>query len=881
MKSILILLTLVTFSQNVLERNFQNNIFNKKYFGIPEKVFFLSPTHILMADANSYSLLNTSKNELEYIRSETMDSFEINSLNQLILYNQKKASIYTIDPFTDTLIKSTSISHINLKDVIITKTGVYFVKENQIIFQKENQIEEIEKTLENKIIIKLKLDSSNANQFHLFTFSKDSSEICLHSIDLNLQSINQLNCFPKNLFDSQQNDVLDIYINEKNELVQIYPNFYQVNEFKTIVNEDLSLKSSMEKLQIVQNLQDVPSCYNSKSGSIEITCQQNKPIIKTTLSSQPDTVHIIEIDSHDWVTNAFISPDNQYVLLSTRFATLILFNVNQHKTIMNRDESLNNINEVIFLQKSRNLEDQQFLHTYETYLNNKNIIAAWALRLKHSIRFFIDTLIGFQTNLGKFLTGLINGNIQSAFGTIFDFNNQDPLLKTLHTSKVAIIFTKSGKIWTYDMETSNLSNSISLIASYKPVHEGTINFAEINSKSACFVSKLNKYQILLNCKNNQNLKSTKILSNTLELIDYSESVIEETPQYLFDINPVTNALTGSLGETQIWSIQIPSSQKLIKLDRIQDFKIPNSSFQIENANVLYKLVDPNNALLITQNGQNVFIYVINLKIGKVLSSFTSTKISDISQLRTLVDDNSFFVSYFNPETLTPELFVIEIFRKRIEHDFFKIIKAEFSSKEKFLPQINYSNVEPEFVVLHKKYGLPVHVKRMKAFDSNVDLTSKNLLLITPNEQIYSLPRTSVSTRKSALSERQKIEEQLARPNKAKVDASYFFKSLTLEPYEYQLPLNPKFFLTKNLRIPKLENVWLEPTAFESTAFLIATGKHLFVTTHSPNGQFDQLPEDFNKPMLWVMFVGFVVAIFISNRFAAKKKPVQKFLSYVN
>jgi hypothetical protein len=272
--------------------------------------------------------------------------------------------------------------------------------------------------------------------------------------------------------------------------------------------------------------------------------------------------------------------------------------------------------------------------------------------------------------------------------------------------------------------------------------------------------------------------------------------------------------------------------------------------------------------------------VINLKYGKILATFVTAKAAVDLRVTTLVDDNSFFVSYFNTETLTQELLVIDLFRKRVENDFIRIIKAEFGAKERVLPEINYSAADPEYVVLHRRFGLPVHVRSMKAFDSNVDLTSKNLIIVNEQDQIYSLSRTLVSARRATVAERTKAEEQLARPNKAKVDVINYFRSLTLEPYTYFLPIAPLQFVTKNTRVAGIDSVWMEPSAFESTSFLVGTGRELFVTVHSPNGAYDQLPEDFNKPLLWLLLVGFIVLITVTGRIARRKVPTQRFMQYI-
>ena len=51
-------------------------------------------------------------------------------------------------------------------------------------------------------------------------------------------------------------------------------------------------------------------------------------------------------------------------------------------------------------------------------------------------------------------------------------------------------------------------------------------------------------------------------------------------------------------------------------------------------------------------------------------------------------------------------------------------------KNRFLEEIDYNSKEDQFQVLEKNYGIDVKVKKMLAFDSLNDLTSKDIMLIT-------------------------------------------------------------------------------------------------------------------------------------------------------
>lgn len=65
---------------------------------------------------------------------------------------------------------------------------------------------------------------------------------------------------------------------------------------------------------------------------------------------------------------------------------------------------------------------------------------------------------------------------------------------------------------------------------------------------------------------------------------------------------------------------------------------------------------------------------------------------------------------------------------------------------------------------------------MIAFDSLNDLTSKDLIVITENNQILSIPRKHLSTRRVSEIEKEKAEKNLKRSNEKKIRTENYFKS---------------------------------------------------------------------------------------------------------
>lgn len=102
------------------------------------------------------------------------------------------------------------------------------------------------------------------------------------------------------------------------------------------------------------------------------------------------------------------------------------------------------------------------------------------------------------------------------------------------------------------------------------------------------------------------------------------------------------------------------------------------------------------------------------------------------------------------------------------------------------------------------------------------------------------------------------------------------KSPSLPPYDYKLPLDPKISLTKNLRMGELSQLIIEPTAFESTSYVLAFGKDLFITKTSPDKQFDRLQETFDKGKLLAVMGVCVLGVIVTELLKKRTEAANKF-----
>lgn len=72
---------------------------------------------------------------------------------------------------------------------------------------------------------------------------------------------------------------------------------------------------------------------------------------------------------------------------------------------------------------------------------------------------------------------------------------------------------------------------------------------------------------------------------------------------------------------------------------------------------------------------------------------------------------------------------------------------KFVYKTKKIRKLDYSRVKQGYILLERKYGLDIGVKHMQATITKEGLTKSNLIVVTDNNDLYSLDRLMISARR--------------------------------------------------------------------------------------------------------------------------------------
>lgn len=137
------------------------------------------------------------------------------------------------------------------------------------------------------------------------------------------------------------------------------------------------------------------------------------------------------------------------------------------------------------------------------------------------------------------------------------------------------------------------------------------------------------------------------------------------------------------------------------------------------------------------------------------------------------------------------------------------------------------------------------------------MTKRNLAIITQDNQIYSLNRHLISTRR------------LVKDKSAVSTYTQGFDSTELPPYEYLIPVNFLNMMTYHTQLNGLKSIEFSPTNFESTSLYISYGGDIFSGRIAPEKTFDILSEEFNYIALVSTIILVILMVFFMKKFASR------------
>lgn len=160
----------------------------------------------------------------------------------------------------------------------------------------------------------------------------------------------------------------------------------------------------------------------------------------------------------------------------------------------------------------------------------------------------------------------------------------------------------------------------------------------------------------------------------------------------------------------------------------------------------------------------------------------------------------------------------------------------------------------------RSYIVPFDIKALSFTKSRLGVTSRALLVINDMDQIISIPRRLLDTRRPYKKPTsQELEEMLVM-------------------YDPFIPTDPKTVITGIRPVKDLKKVFSFPTEFESTSAVIGVGLDLFASSVAPSSTFDMLGSDFNKAQLILTCTGLLISTLILRPIVKNKQLKRQWYS---
>jgi len=232
-----------------------------------------------------------------------------------------------------------------------------------------------------------------------------------------------------------------------------------------------------------------------------------------------------------------------------------------------------------------------------------------------------------------------------------------------------------------------------------------------------------------------------------------------------------------------------------------------------------------------------------------------------------------------------ELSVTEFYQSREESDTLSLLKDFYLGKADRLTQTKFSSFDLEMpVVAQQSYLLTVDVKRIGLTRTMQHVANKMLVLITTNDQVYTIEHALFTARRQTKAEADAAAEKAAAivstfgkynvtPEEHVVDV----KSAFFPQYDGVIAQRNTRFISYDLQLVDLRNIVAFPTRLESTSAVLAFGHDIFYARINPESNFDRLHEGFKAPLLFGTIAGLILALYAATVYVKSSEAKEQFL----
>lgn len=348
------------------------------------------------------------------------------------LSKEKRKSILSDIDSYNFKINSLEKSILQKQDLIEQKNKI-----DQLIVNETDNIEQLEKDLENELIEKTKYMQLKSQSDHILNQRKnleDKIEACEFNIDNIISQIPKL----EQISSKDKKNEIENFINEGNNIIHITQ-----NEYTNLISEKSSLETKNEILN--KDVKDIKSKYNQLKEYNEATC---------------------DFCGHQ-ITNDY---KEKYLIELMNNGKKIIKQININKeTISNLNLSIKEKNEIINDNKNK-------LRDYQNELNNINSAIIKLENMKNNLMQHNNTLNEYKTEYAENLKIEVEKVENKTFKDEIIKININNLRKNLssYQSQISIINNKLEQISKNEIELISLKNELDNLELVKGDYESLI-----------------------------------------------------------------------------------------------------------------------------------------------------------------------------------------------------------------------------------------------------------------------------------------------------------------------------------------------------------------------------------------------------------------------
>ncbi|TMW65798.1 hypothetical protein Poli38472_008440 [Pythium oligandrum] len=308
---------------------------------------------------------------------------------------------------------------------------------------------------------------------------------------------------------------------------------------------------------------------------------------------------------------------------------------------------------------------------------------------------------------------------------------------------------------------------------------------------------------------------------------------------------------------QVWSVVVPSDQKLVATSRQRENAVIDSSVTITgDDSLLLKYLNPHMFGLTTLSHEKLegshkttpvlHVSLVDSVTGRLIHRVRHVHGSEPVQM--VQSEHWVVYTYWNSKDKRTELVSLSLYDGAVGTHSLNLWKRPSWNEVR-------SSYDPRApFVLQKSFVFPAKISTLGVTVTSRGITPQYVLVGMENGQVFKLSRALINPR---------------QPEKPPTPEE---QNEGLGQYSPLIPLHHNLYsmVTYNQTVANLKAISTTPVELESTTLMVAHGLDMFYVRMAPAKAFDVLPPDFNYELLVLLCLGFLGAAYVAKGFAQRK-----------